>query len=137
MILPGFRKKPLHKSTRRIPHSSCLTSLLSGEKSQTVPTQTYSVPKLWQESSASVSVEMEGLQCVSPALTAALPGCRFVGNVFVEGFLSSQKLWVSIPGPFCSCQANSGPSLSYPLLPWHERVAKGSSSVFSGTLLRL
>lgn len=141
VIVPGFRKKPLHKSTRRIPHSSCLTPLLSREKSQTAPNQTYSAPKLWQETAPCVSTEMEGLQCLSPALTAGLPGCRYVGNVFMERFLSKPELWVPIPCPLCSRQANcpwrSGPSLSYLLLSCRGQVGKGSCSVFSGTLLRL
>lgn len=50
--------------------------------------QTYSPPKLWQETSTlgCVSMEMEGLQLFSLALNGGPAGCRYVGYVVTEGF---------------------------------------------------
>lgn len=125
VIMPGFRKKPLHKSMQRIPHSSCLTQLLSCEKTQTIRNQTYLPPKLWQETSTlgCVSMEMEGLQLLSLALNGGLAG--MLGTFSWRGFLYKTELWEPIPCPCCSCQCKllapfkqrSGAPLSYPPLP--------------------
>lgn len=120
---------------KRIPHSFCLTRLLSGEKKQTVRNQTYPPPKPRQGRSTPgcVSAEMEGPQLPSLALDGGLAACGQCRVGFTEGLPSRRRAMRArlVPTPLAPAQttvnAQEPPRVPRPF-PQHRLVGEGSPS---------